>query len=286
MKKFNDLLTICMVSFHSDAIIKKILKIIPLKYKVIVTDNVISNNLKDKLENSFKNVEVITPNLNLGNGGGVNYALKKIKTKYALYLDLDTTLEEDTIDKLINIANSQKNWGIIAPNIKNFYYKENCYTKKNISQNISEMNFVEGCALLFNMDVLNKIGPFDEKIFLYFEENDLFFRCLKNNKKILLSHNTYIEHLGGSSVDKKYNLEIELNRNWHYMWSKFYYYKKNYSYLRGLKETIIQFIKAIIKLSFYYFINKNKFLIYKNRFSGLFNSYINRSSWRRPDIKR
>ena len=285
MKKFNELLTICMVSFHSDKIIKKILKTIPLKYKVIVTDNAISKDLKDNLENSFENVEVITPTFNLGNGGGANYALKKINTKYALYLDVDTILEEDTIDKLIKIANSENSWGIIAPNLKNFNYKENCYLKKNTSKETSRMNFIEGCALLFNMKELDAIGFYDEKIFLYFEENDLFFKCLKNNKNLLLCQNVYIEHLGNASVDTKYNLEIELNRNWHYMWSKFYYYKKNYSYLRGIRETIIQFIKAIIKLSFYYFINKNKFLIYKNRFSGLFNSYTNRSSWKRPDIK-
>ena len=80
MKKFNDLLTICLVSFHSDTIIKKILKIIPLKYKVIITNNAVSKNLKVKLENSFKNVKVITPSHNLGNGGGVNYALKKTIT--------------------------------------------------------------------------------------------------------------------------------------------------------------------------------------------------------------
>ena len=285
MKKFNDLLTICMVSFYSDAIIERILKVIPLKYKVIVTDNAISKDLKDKLENSFKNVEVITPNFNLGNGGGINFALKKINTKYAFYLDIDTNLEVDTIDKLIKVANSENNWGIIAPNLKNFDYKENCYRKKHVSQEISEMNFVEGCALLFNMKALNTIGLYDEKIFLYFEENDLFFRCLKNDKKILFIHNIYIEHLGNSSVDTKYNLEIELNRNWHYMWSKFYYYKKNYSFLRGIRETIIQFIKANIKLSLYYFVNKKKFLIYKNRVSGLFSSYMNRTSWRRPYIK-
>ena len=285
MKKFNDLLTICMVSFYSDAIIERILKVIPLKYKVIVTDNAISKDLKDKLENSFKNVEVITPNFNLGNGGGINFALKKINTKYAFYLDIDTNLEVDTIDKWIKVANSENNWGIIAPNLKNFDYKENCYRKKHVSQEISEMNFVEGCALLFNMKALNTIGLYDEKIFLYFEENDLFFRCLKNDKKILFIHNIYIEHLGNSSVDTKYNLEIELNRNWHYMWSKFYYSKKNYSFLRGIRETIIQFIKANIKLSLYYFVNKKKFLIYKNRVSGLFSSYMNRTSWRRPYIK-
>ena len=77
----------------------------PPKYKIIVTDNAISKDLKTKLESSFKNVEVITPNFNLGNGGGINFALKKINTKYALYLDIDTSLEIDTIDKLIKVAN-------------------------------------------------------------------------------------------------------------------------------------------------------------------------------------
>jgi N-acetylglucosaminyl-diphospho-decaprenol L-rhamnosyltransferase len=285
MKKFNELITLCMVSFHSDKIIKKILKTIPLKYKVIVTDNALSKDLKSVLESSFKNVEVIIPSSNLGNGGGINFALNKVSTKYALYLDVDTVLEEDTIDRLIKIANSESNWGIIAPNLKNFYYKENCYLKKYVSQEISHMKFIEGCALLLNMKEFNIIGFYDEKIFLYFEENDLFFRCLKNDKNIILCHNINIEHLGNASVDDKYSLEIELNRNWHYMWSKFYYYKKNYSYLRGLKETLTQFIKASIKLVFYYFTNKDKFLIYRSRASGLFNSYLNKTSWKRPYIR-
>ena len=285
MKEYNELLTICMVSFHSDEIIKKTLKIIPKKYKVIVTDNAISNNLKSDLEKSFGNVKVIVPASNLGNGGGINFALNKITTKYALYLDIDTTLEINTIDKLIMIATFENNWGIIAPNLRSFSYTNDCYLKKNLSQETSQMKFVEGCALLFNMSVLNEIGFYDEKIFLYFEENDLFFRCLKNDKKILLCNNIYIKHFGNSSVDNRYNMEIELNRNWHYMWSKFYYYKKNYSYMRGIKETIYQFIKAILKLFFYYFLNKKKFMIYKNRAAGLYNSYLHKKSWKRPNIK-
>ena len=285
MKEYNELLTICMVSFHSDEIIKKTLKIIPIKYKVIVTDNAISHNLKSDLEKSFKNVKVIVPASNLGNGGGINFALNKITTKYALYLDIDTELEINTIDKLIVIATFENNWGIIAPNLKSFNYTNDCYLKKNLSQETSQMKFVEGCALLFNMSVLNEIDFYDEKIFLYFEENDLFFRCLKNNKKILLCNNIYIKHFGNSSIDNKYNMEIELNRNWHYMWSKFYYYKKNYSYMRGIKETIYQFIKAILKLFFYYFLNKKKFMIYKNRAAGLYNSYLQKKSWKRPNIK-
>ena len=95
----------------------------------------------------------------------------------------------------------------------------------------------------------------------------------------------YTLRIGNSSISSDYSFEIELNRNWHYMWSKFYYYKKNYSYLRGIKETIGQYSRSTIKVIFYYFINKNKFLIYKSRVSGLYNSYKNKSSWMRPNIK-
>ena len=285
MKKYDELITICMVSFHSDEIIKKTLKIIPPKYQVIITDNALSESLKNNLENYFQNVKVITPGYNLGNGGGINFALDKINSKYVLYLDVDIEFIKDTIDRLLKIADQESNWAIIAPNLENFIYKKNCYLEKNISQETSSMNFVEGCALLFNMDVLRKIGFYDENIFLYFEENDLFFRCLKNNSKILLCNNIFMKHIGNSSVNKKYNFEIELNRNWHYMWSKFYYYKKNYSYIRGVSETVYQFIRSILKLTFYYFLNKKKFMVYKNRFSGLYNSYLNKKSWRRPFIE-
>ena len=84
MKEYNELITICMVSFHSDKIIKKILKIIPKKYQIIVTDNAITESLKNDLENSFENVKVIIPKNNLGNGGGINFALEIINTRYAL----------------------------------------------------------------------------------------------------------------------------------------------------------------------------------------------------------
>ena len=285
MKKYNNVITVIFVSYHSDEIIKKTLKKIPSQYEILVTDNALSEHLKSDLENNFSNVSVIKPKKNLGNGAGVNFALNKVSTKYALYLDVDTEIEEDTIDRLLKIANIKSDWGIIAPNLKDYAYKREYFLEKELSKDILSMKFVEGCALLFNLEIIKEIGFYDEKIFLYFEENDLFYRCIKNNLKILLCKNIYIKHFGNSSIDIKYNFEIELNRNWHYMWSKFYYYKKNYSYLKGLRETMPQFIKASIKFIFYYFINKKQFLIYKNRSSGLYNSYLNKPSWRRPEIK-
>ena len=285
MNRPDKLLTIILVSYHSDNVIKKILQQIPKKYRILITDNASTKKLKKVIEGRFINAQVLIPKKNLGNGGGVNFALTKVKTKYALYLDLDIQIEKGCIDKLIRIGNKKVGWGIIAPNLRNYIYKKKCYLNSNFCREASNMNFVEGCALMFNIIEMKKIGFYDEKIFLYFEENDLFFKCIKNKIKILLCNNIYIHHLGNASTDSKHKIEIELNRNWHYMWSKFYYYMKNYSYLRGIKETILQFIRSNIKLCFCYFTNYKKFLIYKNRASGLYNSYLKKDSWRRPNIK-
>ena len=170
MKLYSEDLTISMVSFFSDEIIEKTLLEIPNEYKILVTDNALSGNLKKKLETSFRNVEVITPKENLGNGGGVNFALNKINTKYAIYLDVDTKIEKNTLSKMIELAKSRDDWGIMAPNLKNYEYKKKNYIEKNLSDNFSSMNFVEGCALLFNLEKLRNIGFYDDKIFLYFED--------------------------------------------------------------------------------------------------------------------
>ena len=40
------------------------------------------------------------------------------------------------------------------------------------------MKFVTGCSLFFDLKIFEEIGFFDEKIFLYYEENDFYERCL------------------------------------------------------------------------------------------------------------
>ena len=85
------------------------------------------------------------------------------------------------------------------------------------------MRFVTGCALFFKTDIFNDIGFFDEKIFLYYEENDFYERCLNKKKPIYLIDNSKINHTGNSATNKVYENEIEINRNWHLMWSTYYF---------------------------------------------------------------
>jgi N-acetylglucosaminyl-diphospho-decaprenol L-rhamnosyltransferase len=76
---------------------------------------------------------------------------------------------------------------------------------------------------------------------------------------------------------------MELSRNWHWMWSSFYYLKKYKGFLLALILTFRKLISSTAKYFIYLlFRNKTKKLIYKQRMSGLFNSIIGKSSWYRP----
>ena len=276
--------TIVFVSYHSEKQIKRYLNQLKKSFKILIVENSKNFSLK-KLEKKYRNISVIINKDNKGFGSGSNLGLKKIKTKYGLHLDLDTFFSNASINKLVNEAKKIEKFAILGPRIKNFNYNENDFKFKKLRKNLDSMNFIDGCCMLFNMNVIKKIGYFDENFFLYFEETDLIKRCISQKQNVLMANKIYISHIGRSSVDSKYNNEIEVNRNWHYLWSKFYYYKKHYNYIYALYKISNQFFSAFMKSIFYMITgNGKKRKIYFARFSGCLNSILLKKSWYRPNI--
>ena len=68
------------------------------------------------------------------------------------------------------------------------------------------------------------------------------------------------------------------------MWSKFYYFKKNYSTIYAYKNTFLDFLISLFKFFIFYFFDKRKKEIYFNRISGLIHSYIGNKSFKRIKI--
>jgi len=76
---------------------------------------------------------------------------------------------------------------------------------------------------------------------------------------------------------------MELSRNWHWMWSTFYFTKKYKGFSTALLYVSGKLISSLVKYVFYLLILKNsKKLIYKQRILGLFNSIAGKPSWYRP----
>lgn len=266
------MITIIIVVYKSDPYkLYKILKLVGNNYKIIIIDNSYNYNFKDiKISKKTK----IIRSKNIGNGGGINLGIKNLTTPYALYLDIDVNFNKNLIKNLVNEAKKINNFGILCPNNGKFSSKNKI---------IEHYNF-EAPVMLFNIKNIKKIGFFDKKIFLYFEETDLFFKCKKNNKKVFILTKLLINHIRSSSIfknDDKDNKILYL-RKWHYMWSMFYYYKKNYSYFFGIQKTFNYFINDILRLILFALtFDKENFFIRLNRIMGLLTSYLLINSYKR-----
>jgi GT2 family glycosyltransferase len=277
--------TIIIVTFNSEKVIYKCLSSISNNYPVIIIENSNNKNFKKQIENKFINVKCILAGENLGFGKANNIGLRLAKTKYVFLLNPDTVLHKDTLEVLTSNAERIKNFALLAPIITNSHELNYGFfnKKKNIkSLDVFEVDYIKGFAMFFNKNKFSHRDFFDENIFLYLEEIDLCKRLNFINEKIYLISKAKIKHLGGKSHGEKFNLEMEISRNWHWMWSNFYYNKKHFGILKAYNLTILLFIKSMFKMIIFLFFNKKKFLLNKARFLGLLNSYLGNKSFYRP----
>ncbi len=278
----NKKITIVINTFKSEDKIHQCLDAISSEFKVIIIENSNDKNFKEILENKYKNVECFLTGENLGYAKGNNLGLSKVKSQYALILNPDAIVEKNTLKNFLVSAERLGDFSIIGP-AKQDEFKNSDYLKNK--NQIFEVNSVKGFAMFLNLNQFEDIGFFDDNFFIYLEEIDLCLRLKKNNKKIYLDKNILINHIGGSSHNESINFEMELSRNWHWMWSTFYFNKKHNGYLKAIVNISGKFFSSIIRMIFYSLIFQNdKRKIYFQRFSGMYNSMIGKKSWYRPKI--
>ena len=276
-------LTIVITSFNSQEKIFDCLKGINPNIRIIIIENSNDNELKEKVEKLYNNIEVILSRENLGYGKANNLGLSQVRTKYALIINPDAQVEDSTIDNFFKSAKKNPDFAIISPFIQEQKNLQNIDEKK-INKLIEVVN-VKGFAMFLNLKEFKEVGFFDENFFIYFEEIDLCRRLRENNKKLYLDPDIRVYHLGGSSHDVKINYEMELSRNWHWMWSTFYYHRKYNGYFLAFLMIFPKLFSSLFKIIFYTLtLNRAKKRIYFQRFSGLINSILLKPSWYRPKI--
>ena len=280
MSEFEKNITFIIVSFRSDNVIQKCIESISPNCKVIVVENSQNTSIKKYLEKKFSNVRVLITGENLGYGRGNNLGISKVKTKYAFILNPDAYLEKNTLKELNNTkCILHEEFSILSPTIcdNKKYYKSFNGKEKNFI----EVDFVKGFAMLLNLEKINFNEIFDKKIFLFLEEIDLCKRIKESGGKIYIACKGKIYHNAKESSGNEF--EIELCRNWHWMWSLYYYNFKHFGMFSAYKITLYKFISSLLKILLSIILmKKKKYLIYKYRLLGLINAYKKKDSWLRP----
>jgi len=254
------------------------------KLQIIIIDNSNDLELKKIIKEKYPlvNMHLIENN---GYGAAINYGSKFVDTEYFLISNPDLKgINEESIEIFINASRKLQNkFSVLGPrylNVDSRTLKQSKYDK-----DISEMRFLSGACMFFNKKKFDLIGGFDENIFLYFEENDFCKRSIKYDKNYQIN-NIKVYHDAGNSVSLKNDIEIEDQRelrSWHFVWSKFYYYRKNYGFLYALIFFMPIIIRTVLKI-YYYKIKTDELNCtkYKIRWSGMISSIRGEKSFKRP----
>ena len=286
--------TIVFLSFHSESHIKRLVAGIEKKYSIIVIENSSNQMLKEELEKKYENVKVIIPGKNIGFTAGYNLGIKESKTDFVFLNPADVVLSNKCLSDLEECVSKIDDFTILGPtydnekNYKNYEIwdqkKLNINLKGQIFEKykVKEVDFIDN-DFIINKKHFKKIGFFDENIFIYFDTMDFCKRVRLDNKKIYVCDKIKFTHFGSQSHDPKFSLQASLNRNWHYNWSKFYYFKKNFGYLFALKKIRPNFFRSIKKMvSAKFHKDHEGYCLSRAEFLGIINSIFNKPSSYRP----
>lgn len=183
-----------------------------LKYEIIVVDNASKDDSVVKIQESYPDVIIIQNKKNLGFGRANNKGLEIAKGKYVLFLNTDTWLEEPAINglfcemekkeyqnvaiagaKLIKPDGSYNISSGLLPSFPHFlkgtFFRK--FFKKSFFKNLSErkvvpydfpyeVDYVSGADFMVRKTLLDKVGGFDMRFFLYCEEVELTYRIYQN----------------------------------------------------------------------------------------------------------
>lgn len=246
-------------------------------YEIIVVDNASTEDLS--VLNNFTDIKIIKLSENIGFGQANNIGFEVAKGEFVLLLNSDTILLNNAIKIFSDFMDNHKDEKIgaiggqllemdgITKNhssssfpsfgaefkeeinrISRAFLKKDILTKPNEKQlpenkESIEVEYVTGADLFIPMKVLNEIGTFDPRFFMYYEETDLQKRMQQAGYKRLIIGNTKIIHLEGASFNatkKISGLRLLMIEE-----SKFKYYQKNSLYLLYISYRLFYFFTSL-----------------------------------------
>ena len=139
----NENITIVVNTFNSEDKIFNCLDSINSFCKVIIIENSNNINFKKKIEEKYPFIDCHLTGENLGYAKGNNLGLSKVKSKYALILNPDTTLESETLNNFLKTAPSSYYLNVSGQNAIRFAFQLDTAHSKDainvIEQYISDL---------------------------------------------------------------------------------------------------------------------------------------------------
>lgn len=204
--------------------------------EVIVVDNASSPALSTQVDlAAYPFVRLVRSEKNLGFTGGNNLGIEAAKGDYFFIVNNDTELEPNLLDELLKPFAQNPNVGVVCPKIRFFdapnlvqfagYGPMNMYTGTAHLVGFNQPDgpqfdapadtpFAHGCAMLVSRTVVERVGRFADRFFLYYEELDWSQRIRDAGFLIQYQPTATIWHKESASVGRESTLRTYyLTRN-------------------------------------------------------------------------
>ncbi len=240
-----------------------------VSYEVIIIDNNSFRSIPSSVITSRK-VTIVRNSSNRGYGSALNQGAKKSLGSTLLFVNPDTIFKTNSVKTLYNTLLKDKKIGICGPqllsedemntqNISAFpsflnslvvysflrflpffhrYYDQ--YHLMNLDRDVKQkVDVIGGACMMIKKSLFDKVGNFDERFFMYFEESDICHRVRSAGYYNMYIPQAKVIHLIGRSELNKEKIEEYFEE------SRYKYFKKYFGFVRGsLLELVLRVSKT------------------------------------------
>ena len=190
------LASILIVSYNSReelrACLASVMTTLPLDCEVIVVDNASGDDSPTMVEQVYPRVRLIRHTTNAGFGGGNNLGARAATGEFLVFLNPDTVVETRWIEPLLEVLQKDERAGLVTGKLLRPDRRINtCGNRVHFTgltlcrgldsepgayAEIEEVDAISGALFAMRRQLFEKIGGFDETMFLYMEDTDLSWR--------------------------------------------------------------------------------------------------------------
>lgn len=252
MSLLRENISFVVVCYKSSLALKSLLLSIPKESEVILVDNSKDQETKE-IANSYDCV-LIQNKENIGYGSACNLGAEKASGSHLLFINPDSELKPGTIDELIRATDRYPNASAFNPKIidrtgkqdfkrRSVLLPKSEWMSKKLPTFDKDVSVLSGAAIFIKKEKFLQIKGFDEKIFLYHEDDDISIRLKNKIGNLMYIHNAVITHIGGSSSSR--DESIAKIKGYHMGRSRVYAQKKHNIKAVTIRNIMLSLIQVL-----------------------------------------
>jgi N-acetylglucosaminyl-diphospho-decaprenol L-rhamnosyltransferase len=202
--------TVVSVTYESAALVDALCATLQRFAHVIIVDNASRDGTANTLAVRLPQAKIVRNTVNAGFGRANNQGLTMVDTRYALLLNPDCDIQPASLERLVECAErypmaaivAPQGWRsaeILQPSYRQAFFEHRAKTAYRVPDATCSAKWLHGCCWLVRVEEFKRIGGFDERFFLYFEDDDACLRALRAGYDCLLEPQANVLHTGGAS---------------------------------------------------------------------------------------